>query len=302
MASATLGDPSSSDSPSLTTTGAFPYAVAAGCATVLSAVAADLAAGWAQSSLPRLPSALVDNAGHGLVALVSWAGAIALQHRSATGSVFAGELAGCMRVPFLPSFPSCGLSLLLTSPCSSLNPTASSLAAAVLCGIVACALDIDHFLAAGSLSMDGAMGLHRRPFGHSVTFVAASVFAALFLPALVPSTARCAAVHHLWLLLLVAWGTHQLRDATRRGLWFWPAGSTPPVPYWLYLAALALVPLVTQRAMGFGHSNAGKAAGAPGAMLGMGAGLGLGGLGLGGGGEGDGAALGMGGGTNDVDL
>jgi hypothetical protein len=41
----------------------------------------------------------------------------------------------------------------------------------------------------------------------------------------------------------VAVSTHHLRDATRRGLWCWPLGSTPPLPYPLFLALTALLPL-----------------------------------------------------------
>jgi hypothetical protein len=47
------------------------------------------------------------------------------------------------------------------------------------------------------------------------------------------------------LLVSVSLFSHQLRDATRRGLWFWPMGSTPRIPYAIYLTMLcALVPLV----------------------------------------------------------
>lgn len=48
------------------------------------------------------------------------------------------------------------------------------------------------------------------------------------------------------LLLLTAWLTHHLRDSIRRGLWFCPWGSLKPTPYWLYLTAMALLPLMLQ--------------------------------------------------------
>lgn len=36
--------------------------------------------------------------------------------------------------------------------------------------------------------------------------------------------------------------SHQLRDGMRLGLWFWPLGSTPPIPYLLYLAMEEALP------------------------------------------------------------
>lgn len=100
---------------------------------------------------------------------------------------------------------------------------------AMLAFLVACALDADHFIAARSLSLRDATSLGTRPFGHAVLFVvlASSILAAANPPAAI--------------MVAVAWGSHQLRDSTRRGLWLWPAGSTPPLPVWTYsLACTAL--------------------------------------------------------------
>lgn len=51
----------------------------------------------------------------------------------------------------------------------------------------------------------------------------------------------------LWLqkiscLLIVAFSTHHVRDSTRRGLWFWPLGSIPALPYYLYIFILIAIP------------------------------------------------------------
>lgn len=43
------------------------------------------------------------------------------------------------------------------------------------------------------------------------------------------------------LILLVAGLTHHLRDSIRRGLWLYPFGSTPPVPFPLYISLLLLL-------------------------------------------------------------
>lgn len=110
-------------------------------------------------------------------------------------------------------------------------------------GIAASALDIDHFIAAGSLSIAGATHLKSRPFGHAVTFIAVLVAAVLRFSRHRSSRTRRLRVSFVIVALL----SHQLRDGFRRGLWFWPVGSTPPIPYVLYLAMEQGLPLVMAR-------------------------------------------------------
>ena len=43
-------------------------------------------------------------------------------------------------------------------------------------------------------------------------------------------------------LFAVAIISHHLRDGHRRGLWFWPIGSTPAIPYWLYVVCIVAFP------------------------------------------------------------
>jgi len=106
--------------------------------------------------------------------------------------------------------------------------------ATLACAGVACLLDLDHFIAARSVRLHAAMRLSQRPFGHSVLFVVA-LCTLLYL-------ARPA---RQWALVVaIALGTHQLRDAIRRGLWLWPFGSTYKLPYWGYLALMGLAPLL----------------------------------------------------------
>ncbi|XP_064214056.1 transmembrane protein 267 [Tribolium castaneum] len=38
--------------------------------------------------------------------------------------------------------------------------------------------------------------------------------------------------------------SHHTRDATRRGFWFYPFGSTPPIPYFLYVGMTCFLPPV----------------------------------------------------------
>ena len=95
-------------------------------------------------------------------------------------------------------------------------------------------VDVDHFLAAGSLSLAEATALPRRPLTHSLTLGLVLVVAS-----------------ELW---LGRWGLavslpylqHLLRDGMRRGLWLWPLGHTPPLTLAVYLSTVALAPLLTR--------------------------------------------------------
>ncbi len=95
----------------------------------------------------------------------------------------------------------------------------------VVCGGV---LDIDHFLASRKFSYFAATHLTTRPFGHAVGFP-------LLCGLLVFLVFR-----NLRGSLLVASSlmVHLLRDGIRRGLWFWPFGSTPRLSLYVFIAAL----------------------------------------------------------------
>ncbi|OWZ19752.1 putative membrane protein [Phytophthora megakarya] len=107
-------------------------------------------------------------------------------------------------------------------------------------GITASLLDVDHFIAAGALNLAGATHLNGRPFGHAVTFIIA---VALLVNR---SSRKCQARKRRYRVcfIVVAWFSHQLRDGMRRGLWFWPLGSIPPVNYFLYLVMEESLPFV----------------------------------------------------------
>lgn len=45
-------------------------------------------------------------------------------------------------------------------------------------------------------------------------------------------------------MVWTAFASHHLRDATRRGLWFCPFGSTSSIPYGLYIVLVCLVPYI----------------------------------------------------------
>jgi hypothetical protein len=96
-------------------------------------------------------------------------------------------------------------------------------------GMIGCFLDLDHFIAARSISYSAATNLQQRPFGHAVIFVA-SVF--VFALILMPKTPKYS------VLIGSAIFTHLLRDGMKRGLWMYPFGSTYIIPPYLYIITI----------------------------------------------------------------
>jgi hypothetical protein len=169
----------------------------------------------------RLSSVLDTLVGHGVLLSAQWAAALAC-----TGA--------------LPSRAFDSPPTLRALPFSSTTT--------LLCGLCGVALDADHFFAARSLSLRAALSLPARPFGHSAVFLCGVVALAAaaagrgFAPAWVP------------LLVGVAVGSHQMRDATKRGVLLWPAAlgaplETPPLPYAVYVVAMTMSPLLLARAL-----------------------------------------------------
>lgn len=106
-------------------------------------------------------------------------------------------------------------------------------------------VDIDHFISAGSLHLTAATHLPSRPFGHAVSFVL-----------------LIATVLHLSLRSIAPWASsaylvssmsHLVRDASRRGLWLWPLGHTPAIPYTLHLLLIGLLPICLAKIVEFFH-------------------------------------------------
>jgi len=95
-------------------------------------------------------------------------------------------------------------------------------------------LDLDHFLAAGSLRLQDATRLSHRPFGHAL--LAAGCLGAL--------AALLTRQRRKGVLVATAILSHQLRDALRRGMWLFPLGSTAPLPFPVYLVCLFSLPLL----------------------------------------------------------
>lgn len=127
------------------------------------------------------------------------------------------------------------------------------------------AVDVDHFIAAGSISLTHATHLQSRPIGHMVLAAALASCAALLLSALCLSRSGClpSAKSVEWyrskryaLLTFSAYIAHLLRDSVRRGLWFCtlPASitgsgevymiTTPPLELWVVLTIYCMMPRI----------------------------------------------------------
>ncbi|XP_028394287.1 transmembrane protein 267-like [Dendronephthya gigantea] len=113
------------------------------------------------------------------------------------------------------------------------------LAESTLCCLMACAIDVDHFIMAKSYSLKDALSLPKRPPFHSTSILVP------ILPLTIVFAIYYPTFWTLPFLTTVSVISHHIRDGHRRGIWFWPIGSTPAIPYWLYLVTIVLLPLLT---------------------------------------------------------
>lgn len=108
-----------------------------------------------------------------------------------------------------------------------------------LCGLFGSLIDTDHFLNAKSIYLKDALNLPSRPPFHNTTIIFLLI-PFYGLPYILP---KWEILHKLVYILFVAVTSHHLRDANRRGLWFWPFGSTPRLPDLLYMSCISILPL-----------------------------------------------------------
>lgn len=108
----------------------------------------------------------------------------------------------------------------------------------IFCAVIACAIDLDHFISAKSFRLKDALSLQHRPPLHSTSILIPIFLLLTTISIYYPSTWT------LHFLVTVSFVSHHVRDGHRRGLWFWPFGSTPPIPYWLYLVIITTLPAV----------------------------------------------------------
>lgn len=125
--------------------------------------------------------------------------------------------------------------LILSSPVINLKEI-------LLTGLMASLIDLDHFLAARSMSLQHAIELPKRPFLHnSLTLFVVNL---MVYAILVYFGSNYSFARKVSLMFFVAWITHHVRDANRRGLWFGALFTTPPIRNSFYVGILLILPLL----------------------------------------------------------
>uniref|UniRef100_H2YJ56 Transmembrane protein 267 n=1 Tax=Ciona savignyi TaxID=51511 RepID=H2YJ56_CIOSA len=118
----------------------------------------------------------------------------------------------------------------------------------LICGLLSSLVDVDHFIEARQLSLSAAISVNHRGALHcfaTIPVVAGLIWVvreslcdvARYLTSsiLIQST-----IMNLHIIISVAWLSHQLRDATRRGIYIMPMCNTNPIPQYLYIAAVTV--------------------------------------------------------------
>ncbi|XP_052897649.1 transmembrane protein 267 [Anopheles moucheti] len=108
--------------------------------------------------------------------------------------------------------------------------------------IVSSFIDLDHFIEARSFSLQDATHLRRRPFLHN-SAICLIMFMLLILTKRFGSI-KCGL---FTAMAFIAFTTHHLRDATRRGIWIkspFQDSSSPALPYVVYLVLVNIIPHV----------------------------------------------------------
>jgi len=113
----------------------------------------------------------------------------------------------------------------------------------VVCAVVSSLIDSDHFVMAKSLKLSDATNLLSRPFFHNSTIPLVLICILLYCHITSKSP-----IFVLWLIaLIIAFVTHHLRDANRRGLWFAPFGNTPALSTAAYILLILTLPYLIKQ-------------------------------------------------------
>uniref|UniRef100_A0A182N7T4 Transmembrane protein 267 n=1 Tax=Anopheles dirus TaxID=7168 RepID=A0A182N7T4_9DIPT len=107
--------------------------------------------------------------------------------------------------------------------------------------IVSSCIDLDHFIEAKSFSLQDATHLSRRPFLHN-----SAICVGIFIAFLVARRTVASTLLRLFIAMgVIAFSTHHMRDATRRGIWLktpFQNYNSPAVPYVGYVAFVNMIP------------------------------------------------------------
>ncbi|XP_070164373.1 transmembrane protein 267 isoform X1 [Polyergus mexicanus] len=120
------------------------------------------------------------------------------------------------------------------------KPLVRSLSSIFSCFLLASFIDLDHFIAAHSWHIHDATHLQKRPFLHCTTVPI--ILWVLFIS--LSKIFHSPILEHTSWVILASFLSHHIRDGTRRGLWFYPFGSTRPIPYYLYVSLCMFLPYI----------------------------------------------------------
>ncbi|XP_060567037.1 transmembrane protein 267-like [Ruditapes philippinarum] len=109
----------------------------------------------------------------------------------------------------------------------------------LLCMMLAMLVDVDHFIAAKSFSLKSALSLPTRPPFHATTLIVIIDITMGIMAAILKSQSLFLGL----LIFTTAWISHHVRDGHRRGLWFYPFGETAPIPKFIYIGIIMILPL-----------------------------------------------------------
>eukprot|EP00050_Salpingoeca_kvevrii_P009861 m.5235 g.5235 ORF g.5235 m.5235 type:complete len:216 (+) comp2491_c0_seq1:67-714(+) len=128
--------------------------------------------------------------------------------------------------------------------CSPTRALRQRAAEALFCAAASSCIDADHFFAARSLHLGDALALGtERPPLHSTLVLALIVLVAAAIARVLPAQTNIgSAARAVPWMLSVAFFTHHLRDAYRRGFWLYPLPFTVPIRRSTYLVVLAILP------------------------------------------------------------
>ncbi|CAG9790631.1 unnamed protein product [Diatraea saccharalis] len=106
------------------------------------------------------------------------------------------------------------------------------------CTMLSSFIDVDHFLVARSLHLKDLFGLKQRGILHCTT-TWLIITAILYIYSYIYNKNN---IHVATWMIFIAYTTHHLRDANRRGLWLYPFGHTVPVPTVMYIILTMFLP------------------------------------------------------------
>ncbi|XP_063631274.1 transmembrane protein 267 [Cydia splendana] len=108
----------------------------------------------------------------------------------------------------------------------------------IFCTFVSSFIDIDHVMVARSLHWKDLTTLKQRGVFHCTTF-----WLLITIPLLIYSHIyKKLNIYILSWMLTLAYTSHHIRDANRRGLWLYPFGHTSPLTKYMYVCLTVVLP------------------------------------------------------------